>query len=79
MKSLEKTGLAHVGLAHDGDFNDIVFFLVTVILGNIFQHPVQQIAGAVARVFARRVVEAFERVDGAEVEREVEGRSVGWG
>ena len=31
---------------------------------------------AVARVFARRVVEAFERVHSAEVECEVEGRSI---
>ena len=45
---VQEAGFAHVGLADDGNVDDVAFFLGFGFLGGVGQHPVQQITGAVA-------------------------------
>ena len=57
---VHQRGLAHIGLADDSHLNDLAFGLLFLPLGQAFQHPVQQVAGAVAvdRGYHHRVPQA---------------------
>ena len=45
--TVQQAGLAHIGLADDGDLDDIILFILSIVLGDIRQNPVQHIAGTV--------------------------------
>ena len=46
--AVDEGGLAHIGLADDGNFNDVALLFLFLLRGEVVKAGVQQVAGAVA-------------------------------